>query len=82
MMLTHKKITLKISDFIFNRILDYVDCFKNNEGNLEIMSKEIEELIKIKSIIFLSKNYIPKPENLPYITSLFKKIDNSFVSFS
>ena len=77
------KITLKVSNFILNRILDYVDCFKNNKNNLEIMNPEIENLIKTKAILFLSQNYTPRPDHLPYILSLLKfkkiKIGNEYI---
>ena len=78
------KMISKISNFIINRITDFIDCFEDYNGNLkEIIEPEIENLIKTKATLLLSQNYSPRPDNLPYITSLLKfkkiKIGNEYI---
>jgi hypothetical protein len=80
------KKTLKVSLFLFNRKNNYKDCFKNDNGELEIMSLEIEHYIIIKAMSLISKIYLPKPENMNYIASLLDikkiKINGKYIDIS
>ena len=65
------KTTLKPSLFLYNRVLDYINCFKNEKGEFETMSQDIKDLIIVTTISLSSLNlFIPKPEHMPYISSL------------
>jgi predicted O-methyltransferase YrrM len=64
------KTTLKTSVFEYNRKLEYIECFKNENKEFETMPLEIEQFIIGKAMFLVSKSYIPKPEHLPYISSL------------
>ena len=78
------KTTLKPSLFLYNRVSEYIDCFKNEDGEFEMINDNIKELIMINSVSLASSNYfIPKPENMPYISSLLHlkkmKIGNKYI---
>jgi predicted O-methyltransferase YrrM len=65
------KTTLKPSLFLYNRVLDYINCFKNEKGEFETMTQDIKDLIIVTTIsLASSKLFIPKPEHMPYISSL------------
>ena len=80
------KITLKPSVFLYNRHLNYIDCFKNDDGEFEIMSPEIEHFIIIKVMSLITKSYIPKPENMDYVSSLLElkkiKINGKYIDIN
>ena len=77
------KYILKPSVFCIDRVLEYVECFKNSSGAFEVMPNDIEELIKTNALILTSKTFIPKPEHMPYINSLLHlkkmKVKNNYV---
>lgn len=77
------KITLKPSKFILNRLLDYINCFKDNNNQYQEMPEEIQKLYLYKINLFLTKEFIPKPEHMPYISSLLHlkkiKIGDEFI---
>ena len=69
----YNKIILKPSLFIYNRILNYIDCFKDDNTNeFEIMPLEIEHLIIIKIISLSTRIFVTKPDEMNYIASLLE----------
>jgi len=78
----HKPIK-NMSSFVLNRISDYINCFKNSKGEYEVMPEDVSKLIETNAIILMSKIFTPKPENMPYISSLLHlkkmKVGNNYV---
>jgi predicted O-methyltransferase YrrM len=78
----NKPIT-KITHFVLTRIEEYIKCFKNNKGELQKMPEDISKLIETNALILMSKTFIPKPEHMPYISSLLHlkkmKVNGNYV---
>jgi len=74
---------IKMSSFMLNRLTEYVNCFKNNKEEYEKMSDDVAKLIETNALILMSKTFIPKPEHMPYISSLLHlkkmKVNGNYV---